>query len=363
MNPIEEIIEIAGLFHTEGKVVHASAHGSGNINDTYLTRTDSGKGYILQKVNTSIFTKPQTVMNNMSKVTRHISSVVKAKGLRWKIQQVVQSKDGKDFVSSPDMGFWRMITLIEDSQSFDVVDSAYQAFELGRALGIFHTLLDSVPDGEIEYVLEGFHITPRYLELYDEASLLDDLPTGTLVDMAHRLIGRFRKKADRLEKGKKSGILPMRIIHGDPKINNIMFDNTSGKAVSVIDLDTVQPGLLHYDIGDCARSSCNPFGEEEREHWADVRFDTDIFEEFWRGYRSYSIDLLSDGEMEYVYDSLFVLTFETGLRFFTDYLNGDIYFKTSYPQNNLYRALVQLRLAESIEAQRNKIEKIVYQGV
>ncbi len=359
MNPIEEIVHIANLFLTDGAITDAVPHGSGNINDTYLITSDTGKQYILQKVNTSIFTAPQRVMSNMSKVTSHISRTIKEQKLEWKIQCVVSAKGGENYLNDPELGFWRMITLIGHSRSFDVLESEHQAFELGRALGEFHTLLDSLPDGEVEYVLDGFHVVPHYLELYDEASLLDNLPTGTLVDHAHRLIDRFRVRGSVLEEGREKGVLPLRIIHGDPKINNIMFDIDSGNAISMIDLDTIQPGLLHYDIGDCARSSCNPLGEEEREHWADVKFDIEVFRLFWQGYRSNGLKLLSPDEVEYVYDSLFVIAFEMGLRFFTDYLNGDIYFKTSYPENNLYRALVQLTLAESIDAQKEEIEAII----
>jgi Ser/Thr protein kinase RdoA (MazF antagonist) len=299
----------------------------------------------------------------MSIVTKELSRKIRAEGIEWQIQCVIPALDGQNFVHDPEIGFWRMISFIKDSSSFDLIGSRDQAYELGRALKVFHLLLDELHREKIGYVLEDFHIVPEYLRIYDEASLQDDLPTGTLVDYAHRLVERYRGRADSLERGRECGDLPLRIIHGDPKINNIMFDTHTGRAVSMIDLDTIQPGLLHYDIGDCARSSCNPLGEEERDRWSDVRFDTDIFAQFWRGYRSEGRSMLSAVEMGYIYDSLFVIAYEMGLRFFTDYLNGDVYFKTSYPDNNLYRALVQLTLAESIDAQKDEILEIILEEI
>jgi len=359
MQANKEVIQIANHFQTQGLITQASMHGSGNINDTYLVISDEGISYILQRVNTDIFTTPEHVMQNMRIVTQHIQQHIHRQKLLWKTQHVILTTDGEDHYSTEEGSFWRMISFIKESKSFDIIDSHHRAFQLGKALGLFHALMDDLPKERINSIIEGFHIAPNYLMQYEEACLSGSTSGGTLEDVAHRLIEKHKASISLLEDAKSAGTLPLRIIHGDPKINNIMFDLKSDHAISMIDLDTVQLGLLHYDIGDCARSSCNPLGEEERERWREVQFDTEGFKYLWRGYLSRTHHLFSEAEYDAIYDALFILTFETGLRFFTDYLNGDIYFKTHYPQNNLYRGLVQLVLAESIHKQRDPLQKII----
>lgn len=152
--------------------------------------------------------------------------------------------------------------------------------------------------------------------------------------------------------------LLLRTIHGDPKVNNILMDTVSGQAVSIVDLDTVKPGLVHYDIGDCLRSGCNPLGEET-DAWETVYFDTNRCYAILRGYLSMARDFLTVDDITYLYDAVRLLPFELGLRFFTDYLEGDVYFRVSRPGQNLSRALVQFRLTERIEAQEAVIRGII----
>jgi len=211
----------------------------------------------------------------------------------------------------------------------------------------------------LEYALEGFHILPQYLQAYDRVRQQRSvLPGNREIDYALSFIQAHRREATRLETGKACGTLPLRVIHGDLKINNIMFSKADDRAVSIIDLDTVQPGLIHYDIGDCMRSSCNHDGEETQA-WEAVSFDTERLRYIWRGYLEHAHALMREEEYAYVYDAIFAITFEIGLRFFTDYLAGNVYFKIHYPQNNLYRALVQFRLAQSIHSQKELITQII----
>ena len=161
-----------------------------------------------------------------------------------------------------------------------------------------------------------------------------------------------------LENAHTSGHLPLRPIHGDPKVNNVMINDTTGKAISLVDLDTVKPGLVHYDIGDCLRSGCNPLGEDA-EDWEAVHFDPEIGAAILEGYLTEARVFLTDADYAYLFDSIRLLTFELGLRFFTDYLAGNVYFKVKYPEHNLQRALVQFKLTESIEAHEADIRHIV----
>ena len=161
-----------------------------------------------------------------------------------------------------------------------------------------------------------------------------------------------------LEDAKATGKLKLRPIHGDPKIDNIMLDKTTGKAVSIIDLDTVKPGLVHYDIGDCLRSGCNRLGEETK-NWEEVSFDTEIAQFILQGYFSIAKQFLEDIDYKYIYEAIRLLALELGLRFFTDFLQGNTYFKTEYPEHNRDRALVQFKLTESIEKQETVIRQII----
>jgi Ser/Thr protein kinase RdoA (MazF antagonist) len=161
-----------------------------------------------------------------------------------------------------------------------------------------------------------------------------------------------------LENARAEGRLPLRSIHGDPKVNNIMMDTATGQAVSIVDLDTVKPGLLQYDIGDCLRSGCNPLGEET-ERWEMVRFESDICRAILQGYLSWARGFLTENDYEYLFDSMRLIAFELGLRFFTDYLEGNVYFKARHQNHNLIRALVQFKLTESIEAQAETIRTII----
>jgi Ser/Thr protein kinase RdoA (MazF antagonist) len=161
-----------------------------------------------------------------------------------------------------------------------------------------------------------------------------------------------------LENAKAQGRLFLRTIHGDPKVNNILIDTAIGQAISIVDLDTVKPGLVHYDIGDCLRSACNPIGEETEE-WEAVHFDTGLCHAILQGYLSMAREFLTENDFSYLYDAIRLIAFELGLRFFTDYLEGDVYFKVSRPGHNLARALVQFRLAESIESEETTIRGII----
>jgi len=348
---------IANQFDT-AQITSIKTYGNGNVNDTYIAVSSDKTRYILQRVNTAIFTSPETVMSNMHATTKHLSHCIQNRGLTWKVQKVIPSKTKKNYYIHTDGTFWRMISFIEDAHSVDILDSHDKALELGKAVGLFHSLMAEIPHGTLSYALEGFHVVPQYLQTYDKILAQHTPLLNKETDYALRFIQKYREEAVLLETGKEHGILPLRVIHGDLKINNIMFSRADDRAISIIDLDTVQPGLIHYDIGDCMRSSCNRHGEETQA-WEEVHFDSERLKYIWRGYLNHAHELMSEQEYAYIYDAIFAITFEIGLRFFTDYLAGNVYFKIHYPENNLFRALVQFRLAQSIHAQKETISQIL----
>ena len=203
---------------------------------------------------------------------------------------------------------------------------------------------------------------PLYLQHYDQVLTKNCAPArGWLpeVDYCLQFVSERRAWAHVLEDAKAQGKLPLRPIHGDPKINNVMINAATGQAISIVDLDTVKPGLVHYDIGDCLRSGCNPLGEET-ERWEAVRFEPDLGQVILQGYLSQAKDFLTKNDYEYLYDAIRLIAFELGLRFFTDYLEGNVYFKARYQEHNLARALVQFKLTESIESQATVIRAIIH---
>jgi Ser/Thr protein kinase RdoA (MazF antagonist) len=357
---VKDILNVAKNFTLDGEIESIRAHGNGNVNDTYLVTLAEGEGHaILQRVNTYVFSAPEVVMDNMHKATQHLSACVAQDGLDWQVQQVIPAVGGQAYWEERDGTFWRMISFIENSESFDTVYTHKQAYELGYALGMFHQHINRLPADTFRTVIEGFHVSPGYLKAFDKAKNSGAERLDDELDYALEFIEKHRKIIPLLEEAKSSGILPLRTIHGDPKANNVMFDKLSGKAISMIDLDTIQPGLVHYDIGDSIRSSCNPLGEEPGVEWRETTFDVESFQHLLKGYLVWGKSFLAESEYDYIYEAIFLMAFELGLRFLTDYLRGDLYYKVHFPTQNKYRALTQFRLAGEIQKNRTKIIKII----
>ncbi|NJL09191.1 MAG: aminoglycoside phosphotransferase family protein [Calothrix sp. SM1_7_51] len=362
MNMTENLTAIASQFTHQANVTTVQAFGSGNINDTFLVTLDANqeKHFVLQRINTHVFQQPHLVMQNMRAFTEHVQSRLCNTPLdrRWEVPRVLLTKQGQDHFTDTSGLFWRAISFIEDSQCFDTMHDIEHAKEIGYALGMFHNLISDLPPEKLADTLEGFHITPLYLQHYQKV-LANAIPKTTPeVNYCLQFVSDRAEWSHVLENAKAEGQLPLRLMHGDPKINNVMFDTTTQKAVSVIDLDTVKPGLVHYDIGDCLRSGCNPNGEET-ENWESVYFDTELCQGILQGYLSVAKAFLTDNDYAYIYDGIRLIAFELGLRFFADYLAGNVYFKVKHPEHNLARALVQFKLTESIESQFAIINSII----
>lgn len=353
---------IANQFAPLGKVTGVKAFGSGNINDTFLATLDSSKEqhFVLQRINTQVFRQPQLIMQNMRTLTEHVQKRLQDTPLnrRWEVPRVLLTKNAQDHWRDADGSFWRAISFIPGSQSFDSMGDRSHAKEIGYALGMFHNLISDLPAEKLADTLEGFHITPFYLQHYEEVLPKTSAPKSSEVNYCLQFVSDRQAFAHILENAKAEGKLPLRLMHGDPKINNVMFDVVTQQAVSVIDLDTVKPGLVHYDIGDCLRSGCNPAGEET-ENWESIYFDTDLCQEILQGYLAVAKAFLTENDYAYIYDAIRLITFELGLRFFADYLAGNVYFKVKHPEHNLARAIVQFKLTESIESQETQIRKII----
>ena len=353
---MENQTTIAEQFKPGGNILKVQEFGNGNINDTYivtLEHTQENK-FILQRINTHVFKQPQLIMQNMRTFTEHVHRRVHAEGHAWEAPRVIPAKDGQDFFIDEENNFWRAISFVDNAQSFDIIKDVEHAREVGHALGMFQNLISDLSITTLADTLEGFHVTPRYLGQYDWIFSQNGSHYSPEVNYGMQFIEKRRDFAYVLE----NADLPIRPIHGDPKVNNVMIHTETGKAVSIVDLDTVKPGLIHYDIGDCLRSGCNPLGEDA-EDWEAVHFDPEIGSAILEGYLTEARAFLTAADYDHMFNAIRLIAFELGLRFFTDHLAGDVYFKVKYPGHNLHRALVQFKLTESIEAHEADIRHII----
>ncbi|MDD2600473.1 MAG: aminoglycoside phosphotransferase family protein [Kiritimatiellae bacterium] len=364
-----ELSQLIQQFDVSGRLVTVMPTGNGNVNDTYLAifrNTFEEHQVILQRVNSNVFPDPCLIMKNLRLVTAHVHEKLEqhccSADRIWQMPKIIQTRDGKDYFADETGSMWRVITKIPSATAFDEAQSLEHAHECGTVLGYFHWLLSDLAPETIGDPLPGFHITPRYLSAYDE--VVENVPEAKArlsSSMEARRMAAFIKKrrefATVLQKALVCGELKTRMMHGDPKVNNIMIDDFTGKGTAMIDLDTISPGLVHYDFGDAVRSICNPAGEEESD-LRQVVLDLELCEAFCSGYLEQAEKFLSEASKFYLFDSVRLITFELGLRFFQDYLAGNIYFKTSYPGQNLHRARVQFKLCESIEVRESLLRKL-----
>ncbi len=363
--PSQDLADIAGQFVPPETVLAVDPFGNGNINDTFKVSqfVDSSKSstrFVLQRINTQVFRQPELVMRNMRTSTEHVRQRLQQRpetGRRWDVPHVLLTHDQRDHWVGADGSYWRAISFIEASQSLDTVQSPDHAREVGYALGTFHGLISDLPVDSLADTLEGFHVTPGYLRQYETALERKPASDATEVQYCINFIEARQELAHVLELAKAQQKLPIRPIHGDPKVNNVMLDS-AGQAISMIDLDTVKPGLVHYDIGDCLRSGCNPHGEET-EQWEAVHFELELAQAMLQGYLAEASFFLTDHDYDYLYDAIRLIAFELGLRFFADYLAGNVYFKVKRADHNLARALVQFKLTESIEAQSAALHRLI----
>lgn len=355
--------DVASRFLPPARKAVIQAYGNGNINKTYLVTPEGGQGepFLLQELNTRVFQQPDLVMQNIRAISRHLEQQNQhagAQGRRWEVPHVLLTNEGADHWLASDGSYWRALRFIGHSRTVDTIRDTEQAREVGLALGTFHSMLSDLPVADLADTLPGFHIAPEYLAHYDKVASSADVALSTEEEWCVRFISERREWVPVLERAREQGILRLRPIHGDPKVNNILFDDVTGQAIAMVDLDTVKPGLVQYDIGDCLRSSCNPEGEET-DRWQDVRFDPVLGKAVLEGYLSVARSFFDAADFELLPESVRLIAFELGLRFFTDHLAGDVYFNVSRRGQNLARALVQFRLAQSVDEHFDELRAII----
>ena len=353
-----EIYEICKQLQFEGELVRFEVIHGGNINTTYkvVLQTKQGEvNYLLQRINKNVFKNPAGVMDNIMRVTDYINSKPHTgdfSALRFR-----RTKTGEPFVIDDEGDYWRAREFV-DCVCFDTTDNLTVIEGAGMAFGEFQYLLDGFPvDGLFESI-PNFHNTVKRYETFENSVKLNLCGRNSECQSEIDFLLSYKNYASVLVNMAKSGEIPVRVTHNDTKCNNVIFDKKTLKALAVIDLDTIMPGLTAYDFGDGARSICCTSLEDEKNLNA-VSFDLLRFEAFTKGYLTHLNSIISKKELLSLVDGVLVMTLELATRFLDDYLNGDTYFKTRYPKQNYYRAKCQIALCKDIIKKRSEIESIV----
>jgi Ser/Thr protein kinase RdoA (MazF antagonist) len=352
-------LRAALFFVPEEDVADLVPFGAGNVNDTFLLTLATGEERILQRVNPAVFPEPLLVIRNLRRVCDHLQAASAGQVTAAPPFQPVHlyhGRAGGDVYLAEDGAAWRLLGRINGGHTRQAISTANQARELGRGLGLFHRLLSTLDPSVLADPLPGFHVTPRYLAHYDRICARAGNSMWQADPYCRLFIEERRSTAGLLEDARER--LAAGVIHGDPKVANFLFDEKRELVISLIDLDTVQPGLLLHDLGDALRSCCNTAGETpaapER-----ALFAPGLFTAWLEGYCAEARSLVTVEDLNLLVDAVALIAFELGLRFYTDYLEGDRYFKVADPGQNLRRALTQFQLARSIEHQRDQLAAIV----
>lgn len=360
----QQLKEISKKFQIYGQILHAEACKIGHINETYTATYDQGGTsvrYVHQKINQNVFKKPAEVMDNFMRVTRHIRRKLEAANtpdVTRRVLTLVPTHEGKPFYRGQTGDYWRTFVFIERVKTFETVETPKQAYQAARAFGEFQQQLVDLPDGRLHETIPDFHNTRKRFEALLAAVNADRYNRAQNAKDEIKFALAQEKIVDVLLKGLASGRIPERITHNDTKFNNVMLDTQTGESMCVVDLDTVMPGCVLYDFGDMVRTTTSPTLEDELD-LSKVNMRMNMFKELARGYLDSAGAFLTKAERAHIAFSGRLITFTIGIRFLTDYLSGDTYFRVHRPQHNLDRSRTQFKLVESIERQESAMQKFV----
>ena len=356
-----KIREIVSHFDVYGNYLWAETRKTGHINDTCLgvfNQAGIQVRYIFQRINHHVFKNPEELMSNVSRVIQHISG--KLKGMNdasRRVMTLVPTLDGKLFYKTPDGNYWRCYLYIERARTYDVMECTEHAYQASLAFGMFQHQLADIQGDRLYDTIPDFHNTPARLKTFDEILAKDPLNRAASVKEEIKFIQDFRDKCSVITDALADGSIPERICHNDTKLNNVMLDDETGEAVCVIDLDTVMPGSGLYDFGDLVRSSVSPAAEDEQD-LSQVFCRLNIYEALTRGFLDGCCGCLTKKEVDLMPFAAQLITFETGLRFLTDFIDGDHYFKIHKPEHNLDRCRTQFKLVTDLIEKEDTLAKM-----
>lgn len=359
----EDVAALGRRFALDGAFVDARPYGSGHINSTFLATYRAGGRnvrYVHQRLNRAVFPDPVAVMRNIARVLDHLRRKLSAAGvgdLDRRVLTLVPTRDGRAWWVSEDGEVWRTYLFIGGAACLERAEQAREAFEVARAFGTFQRLLLNLPGPQLSETIPGFHDTPGRLAAFRRALDADPANRAASARAEIAFAGAHENLADRLLRLQAQGLLTERVIHNDTKINNVMLDERTGEGVCVIDLDTVMPGLALFDFGDMVRGAAGTSREDEADA-GPVAVRPEIFAALAAGFLAALGGLVTPVERESLVSACQVMTFECGLRFLTDFLEGDPYFKIQRPGHNLDRCRTQFALLRSLLEREDELRRL-----
>jgi aminoglycoside phosphotransferase (APT) family kinase protein len=360
----KQLQDISRQFQIYGEILHAETFKIGHINETYSATYDQGGTrvrYIHQKINRNVFKNPPAVMENVMRVTTHLRRRLEledARDITRRSLVVIPTRNGKSYYRNGDGEYWRTFVFVEGVQTFESVQSPLQAFQAGKAFGEFQNLLVDMPGGRLNETIPDFHNTRKRFAALQQAIQKDHINRAKEARAEIEFAIEHEPMVDVLLNAMAKRRIPERITHNDTKFNNVMLDTITGEAKCVVDLDTVMPGCALYDFGDMVRTTTSPTLEDEPD-LSKVRMQMPMFKKLAEGYWSAAGAFLTKAEKSHIAFSGKLITFEIGIRFLTDFLSGDTYFRIHRPGHNLDRCRTQFKLVDSIERQEAAMQKFV----
>ena len=355
-----KVENIVAAFEVEGKVVEYVPFGNGHINETKLVTMDNGTQYVLQRINKNVFKRPDLLMENYVGVTKFIRKKIEEMGgdpLR-EVLNAIPTKEGLPYTVDEEGQYWRLLVYVTESMSYDKVERPEQFYDSAVSFGDFQYMLRDYPAETLHETIVNFHNTPDRFRQLTEA--IENDAKGRLAEVQAEVeFAKAREEfAGTLERARAEGKLPLRVTHNDTTLNNILFDTNTGKALCVVDLDTIMPGYSVNDFGDSIRFGATTALEDETD-LSKVNFDISLYELYVKGFIEGAKGGLTEGELEMLPIGAIMMTFECGMRFLADYLNGDTYFRIHRPSHNLDRCRNQFKLVADMEAQLDQMKAIV----
>lgn len=359
----ERLEEVLRAYDLPETFLGAVRYGCGHINDTFclVCQPEEGKAirFILQGVSSVAFPQPEKLMENFIGITTHLRNKILQRGgdpMRETLN-LVKTKDGKDYYTDAQGKIWRLLPFVENTVSLQ--SATPQTFEASaQAFGRFQLLLQDYPAHTLHETIENFHNTEDRFRKFQEALAADRQGRAKDVQQEIQFVLSRREDCSVAVRALREGKLPLRVTHNDTKLNNVLMDEDTLEGICVIDLDTTMPGLSIYDFGDSIRFGANHSAEDEKD-LSKVNFDIDLFEVYTRGFLEGAQGAITEAEQEYLPWGAKLMTLECGIRFLTDYLDGDCYFHIRYPEQNLDRCRTQFKLVADMEAQWEQMHRIV----
>ena len=349
--------DVASHFSIRGEIVSCEKHGNGNVNDTFLVscqKEGEENLYTLQKINHHVFKNPVGLMRNFERVTSHLLQKSLEQNHGKEVLTLIPSIDGNSYFQDAEANFWRMTKFIEGGRSYDVPENDMHAFEAAKVFGRFQSNLSDLRGSTLVETIPDFHNTRKRFERFQEVYRQDLLSRVCEVEE----LVEFALRNEALANAIDPGDFPTRVVHNDTKLNNVLFHKISGKAMCVVDLDTVMPGCALHDFGDLVRTAASSAQEDEPDE-KKMHFLPNRFNAIVDGYISGAGEMLNDDEIEALPIAPIVITYELGIRFLTDYLESDVYFKIKHHDHNKDRVRAQFALVQSMQRSFEEMKRIV----